>query len=257
MGGPQSYPPRWLLHAARGPCETAWCPLDPRPVVLRCMEALFPCPLGSAVLRYSWERVCALPPPQTLPDLNTATPCRPTSGWLTSSCPLLGRPARSLQIASNSLCWWCCPPTLKRQDRPDLLRNLHLACPRHLLVERRAADQRRPAKAAAASSRSSTIRRHTPDALSLALQSLRKASHADRATAPRSSQQVPHAQFITENVKRVNEQKTDNTPLQAPMTAVALQPLLYCNHHQPRVLEMYHGRPRRTRCGNAPAVGNW
>ncbi|RNE96396.1 hypothetical protein TcG_13016 [Trypanosoma cruzi] len=47
--------------------------------------------------------------------------------------------------------------TLKRQDRPDLLRNLHLACPRHLLVERRAADQRRPAQAAAASSRPSTI----------------------------------------------------------------------------------------------------
>ncbi|RNE96312.1 hypothetical protein TcG_13063 [Trypanosoma cruzi] len=47
--------------------------------------------------------------------------------------------------------------TLKRQDCPDLLRNLHLACPRHLLVERRAADQRRPAQAAAASSRPSTI----------------------------------------------------------------------------------------------------
>ncbi|RNE95703.1 hypothetical protein TcG_13288 [Trypanosoma cruzi] len=47
--------------------------------------------------------------------------------------------------------------TLKRQDRPDLLRNLHLACPRHLLVERRAADQRRPAQAAAASSRPSKI----------------------------------------------------------------------------------------------------
>ncbi|RNF07019.1 hypothetical protein TcG_10246, partial [Trypanosoma cruzi] len=47
--------------------------------------------------------------------------------------------------------------TLKRRIRPDLLRNLHLACPRHLLVERRAADQRRPAKAAAASSRPSTI----------------------------------------------------------------------------------------------------
>ncbi|EKG06677.1 hypothetical protein TCSYLVIO_002210 [Trypanosoma cruzi] len=27
--------------------------------------------------------------------------------------------------------------------------------------------------------------------------------------------------------------KTDNAPLQAPMTAVALQPLLCCNHHQP------------------------
>ncbi|RNE97024.1 hypothetical protein TcG_12746 [Trypanosoma cruzi] len=123
--------------------------------------------------------------------------------------------------------------TLKKQDRPDLLRNLHLACPRHLLVERRAADQRRPAKAAAASSLPSTIRRHTPDALSLALQSLRKASHVDPATAPRSSQQVPHAQVTTKNVKRINEQKTDNAPLQAPMTAVALQPLLCCNPHQP------------------------
>ncbi|EKG01160.1 hypothetical protein TCSYLVIO_007856 [Trypanosoma cruzi] len=122
--------------------------------------------------------------------------------------------------------------TLKRQDRPDLLRNLHLACPRHLLVERRAADQRRPAKAAAASSRPSTIRRHTPDALTPALQSLQKASHVDSATAPRSSQQVPHAQVTTKNVKRVNEQKTDNAPQQAPMTAVALQPLLCCNPHQ-------------------------
>ncbi|RNC46053.1 hypothetical protein TcCL_NonESM04166 [Trypanosoma cruzi] len=27
------------------------------------------------------------------------------------------------------------PSSLKRQDRPDLLRNLHLACPRQLLVE--------------------------------------------------------------------------------------------------------------------------
>ncbi|KAF8307035.1 hypothetical protein TcBrA4_0021020 [Trypanosoma cruzi] len=119
--------------------------------------------------------------------------------------------------------------TLKKQDRPDILRNLHLACPRHLLVERRAADQRRPAQAAAASSRSSTIWRHTPDALTLKLQSLQKASNVDRATAPRSSQQVPHAQFIAENVKRINEQKTDNAPQQAPMTAIALQPLLCCN----------------------------
>ncbi|RNC41451.1 hypothetical protein TcCL_NonESM08970 [Trypanosoma cruzi] len=47
--------------------------------------------------------------------------------------------------------------SVKRQDCPDLLRNLHLACRRHLLVERRAADQRRPAQAAAASSRPSTI----------------------------------------------------------------------------------------------------
>ncbi|RNC39761.1 hypothetical protein TcCL_NonESM10845 [Trypanosoma cruzi] len=47
--------------------------------------------------------------------------------------------------------------SVKGQDCPDLLRNLHLACRRHLLVERRAADQRRPAQAAAASSRLPTI----------------------------------------------------------------------------------------------------
>ncbi|RNC47643.1 hypothetical protein TcCL_NonESM02408 [Trypanosoma cruzi] len=53
------------------------------------------------------------------------------------------------------------------------------------------------------------------------------------ATAPRSSKQVPHAQVTTENAKRINEQKTDNATLQAPMTAIALQPLLYGNLHQP------------------------
>ncbi|RNC33154.1 hypothetical protein TcCL_Unassigned04168 [Trypanosoma cruzi] len=47
------------------------------------------------------------------------------------------------------------------------------------------------------------------------------------------SQQVPHAQVTTENVKRINEQKTDNAPLHTPMTVVALQPLLCCNPHQP------------------------
>ncbi|RNE96599.1 hypothetical protein TcG_12946 [Trypanosoma cruzi] len=47
------------------------------------------------------------------------------------------------------------------------------------------------------------------------------------------SQQEPHAHFTTKNVKRINEQKTDNAPLQAPTTAVALQPLLCCNPHQP------------------------
>ncbi|RNC39519.1 hypothetical protein TcCL_NonESM11120 [Trypanosoma cruzi] len=143
--------------------------------------------------------------------------------------------------------------TLKRQDRPDLLRNLHLACPRHLLVERRAADQRRPAQAAAASSRPSTIWRHTPDALTPALQSLQKASHVDSATAPRSSQQVPHAQVITENVKRINEQKTDNAPLQAPMTAVALQPLLCCNPHQPLSPRQSTGRPAAHAVGMPPS----
>ncbi|RNC53717.1 hypothetical protein TcCL_ESM08927 [Trypanosoma cruzi] len=73
------------------------------------------------------------------------------------SCPLLGRLARALRITRNPLFGGAPPLTLKRQDRPDLLRNLHLACSRHLLVERRAADQRRPAQAAAASSRPSTI----------------------------------------------------------------------------------------------------
>ncbi|EKG00510.1 hypothetical protein TCSYLVIO_008540 [Trypanosoma cruzi] len=63
-----------------------------------------------------------------------------------------------------------------------------------------------------------------------------------RATAPRSSQQVPHAQFITENVKRINEQKTDSATPQAPMTAVALQPLLYCNH-QPLIRVQSTGDP--------------
>ncbi|RNC38660.1 hypothetical protein TcCL_NonESM12068 [Trypanosoma cruzi] len=97
--------------------------------------------------------------------------------------------------------------TLKRQDRLDLLRNLHLACPQHLLVERRAADQRRPAQAAAASSRPPIIWRYTPDALSLALQSVQKASNVDSATAPRFPQQAPHVHVTTENVKRINEQK--------------------------------------------------
>ncbi|RNC31735.1 hypothetical protein TcCL_Unassigned05733, partial [Trypanosoma cruzi] len=32
-----------------------------------------------------------LPPPEPLPDVNTATPCRPASGGLTSSCPTCGR----------------------------------------------------------------------------------------------------------------------------------------------------------------------
>ncbi|ESS61849.1 hypothetical protein TCDM_10520 [Trypanosoma cruzi Dm28c] len=46
---------------------------------------------------------------------------------------------------------------------------------------------------------------------------------------PTSASRAGHHQ----NVKRINEQKTDNAPLQAPMTAVALQPLLCCNPHQP------------------------
>ncbi|EKG01013.1 hypothetical protein TCSYLVIO_008013 [Trypanosoma cruzi] len=60
-GGPQSCPLRWLLHAACGPCERAWCPLEPRPVMPRGMAAPRPRSLGSAVLRHSWDRVCALP----------------------------------------------------------------------------------------------------------------------------------------------------------------------------------------------------
>ncbi|RNC41461.1 trans-sialidase [Trypanosoma cruzi] len=79
-GGPQSCTPRWLLHAARGPCETAWCPLDPRPVMPRGMEAPRSCPLGSAVLRCCWDRVCALPPPEPIPDVSTATPYGQASG---------------------------------------------------------------------------------------------------------------------------------------------------------------------------------
>ncbi|KAF8286914.1 hypothetical protein TcBrA4_0024610 [Trypanosoma cruzi] len=150
-----------------------------------------------------------------------------------NSCPHFGRPARALRTTSNPLCRWCCSSHTEETDRPDLLRNLHLACPRHLLVERRAAGQRRPAKAAAASSRPSTIWRYTPDALTLALQSLQKASHADSATAPPYSQEVPHAQVTTKNVKRVNEQKKDSATPQAPMTAIALRPLRYGNPHQP------------------------
>ncbi|EKF99752.1 hypothetical protein TCSYLVIO_009324, partial [Trypanosoma cruzi] len=118
MGGPQSCPSPCFHIAASGPCETAWCPLDPRPVMPRSMEAPRPYPLGSAVLQCCWDRVCALPPPQTLPDLNTATPCRPTSGWLTSSCPLLGRPARALRITSNPLCWWCRPSHTEEAGPP-------------------------------------------------------------------------------------------------------------------------------------------
>ncbi|RNC57952.1 hypothetical protein TcCL_ESM04453 [Trypanosoma cruzi] len=49
------------------------------------------------------------------------------------------------------------------------------------------------------------------------------------ATAPRSSKQVTYAQVTTENAKRINEQKTDNATLQAPMKTMALQPLLCCN----------------------------
>ncbi|RNE99866.1 trans-sialidase [Trypanosoma cruzi] len=60
-GGPQSCPPPWLLHTAGGPCKAAWCPLEPRPVMLRGMAAPRPRLLGSAVLRYCWDRVCALP----------------------------------------------------------------------------------------------------------------------------------------------------------------------------------------------------
>ncbi|RNC46152.1 hypothetical protein TcCL_NonESM04047 [Trypanosoma cruzi] len=138
------------------------------------------------------------------------------------SCPLLGRTARALRITRNPLCRWCrLFLTLKRQDHPDLL------------VERRAADQRRPAQATAASSRPSTVLRHTPDALALAPQSSQKTSRVDPATAPRSPQQAPHAQVTTENVKRINEQKTDNAHLHAPKTAVALQPLFCRNPHQP------------------------
>ncbi|EKG02232.1 hypothetical protein TCSYLVIO_006749, partial [Trypanosoma cruzi] len=59
-GVPQSCPPRCFLHAARGPCKAAWCPLELRPVMLRGMAAPRPRSLGSAVLRHSWDRVCAL-----------------------------------------------------------------------------------------------------------------------------------------------------------------------------------------------------
>ncbi|RNE97296.1 hypothetical protein TcG_12644 [Trypanosoma cruzi] len=51
---------------------------------------------------------------------------------------------------------------------------------------------------------------------------------------------------LAKNVKRINEQKTDSAPQQAPMTAVALQPLLCCNHHQPLSRPTVHGRPCRT-----------
>ncbi|RNE95421.1 hypothetical protein TcG_13407 [Trypanosoma cruzi] len=129
----------------------------PKPLIPRGMAAPLSCLLGSAVLRCCWDRVCALPPPQHLPDVSTATPCRRTSGSLKSSCPFLGRPARATQIASDFLFRWCCSSHTEETDRPDRLRNLHLACPRHLLVERRAAGQRRPAQSAAASSRPSTI----------------------------------------------------------------------------------------------------
>ncbi|EAN83987.1 hypothetical protein TcCL_NonESM10429 [Trypanosoma cruzi] len=37
--------------------------------------------------------------------------------------------------------------------------------------------------------------------------------------------------------------KTNNAPLQAPMTAVALQPLLFCNPHQPLSPRQSTGRP--------------
>ncbi|KAF5214820.1 hypothetical protein ECC02_012540 [Trypanosoma cruzi] len=86
--------------------------------MLQGMAAPRSCPLGSAVLRCCWDRVCALPPPEPLPDVSTATPCRPASGWLTSSCPLFGRPARALQITSNPLCRWCCPTHTEEAGPP-------------------------------------------------------------------------------------------------------------------------------------------
>ncbi|RNC44295.1 regulator of sigma E protease [Trypanosoma cruzi] len=145
------------------------------------------------------------------------------------------------------------PLTLRRRIHPDRLRNLHLACPRHLLVERQAADQRRPAQSVAESSRPSTIWRYTPDAPTLALQSLQKTSHVDSATAPPYSQEVPHAQVTTENVKRINEQKTDSAPPQAPMTAVALQPLRYGNPHQPLSPRQSTGGPAAHAAGMHPS----
>ncbi|RNC48670.1 hypothetical protein TcCL_NonESM01329, partial [Trypanosoma cruzi] len=67
------------------------------------------------------------------------------------------------------------------------------------------------------------------------------------------SQQVPHAQVTTENVKRINEQKTDDAPLQAPMTAVALQPLLCCNPHQPLSPRQSTGGPAAHAVGMPPS----
>ncbi|ESS62137.1 hypothetical protein TCDM_10217 [Trypanosoma cruzi Dm28c] len=57
-----------------------------------------------------------------------------------------------------------------------------------------------------------------------------KCGFCDSSTvSPTSASRAFHHQ----NAKRINEQKTDNAPLQAPMTAVALQPLICCNPHQP------------------------
>ncbi|KAF5215089.1 hypothetical protein ECC02_012246 [Trypanosoma cruzi] len=91
---------------------------SPTPVIPRGMAAPRPFPLGSAVLRYCWDRVCAVPPPEPLPDVSTATPCRRASGWLTPSCPLLGRPTRALQITGNPLSRWCRPSHTEETGPP-------------------------------------------------------------------------------------------------------------------------------------------
>ncbi|KAF8279994.1 hypothetical protein TcBrA4_0099170 [Trypanosoma cruzi] len=209
-------------------------PLDPRPVVLRGMAAPRSCPLGSAVLRYCWDRVCALPPPQTLPDLNTATPCRPTSGWLTSSCPLLGRPARALQITGNPLCRRCCPSQTEEtgppRPPPEPPPGVSTAPPR------RTTSSRSTSPCPSCSSVFSSVhnmKAHAPTHYPW---------HSNRCGRPRMRivrqlHGLPNRcltrNSLPKNVKRINEQKTDSATPQAPMTAVALQSLLCCNPHQP------------------------
>ncbi|RNF15488.1 hypothetical protein TcG_06947, partial [Trypanosoma cruzi] len=168
------------------------------------------------------------------------------------SCPLFGRPARALRITINPLCR-CCSSHTEETDSPRPPPKPPPGVSTATL--RRTTSSRSASSCPSCSSVFSSVHnmkahaRRTNPGTPIVEEGLTRVY----ATAPRSSKQVPHAQVTTKNVKRINEQKTDNAPPHAPMTAIALQPLLYGNPHQPLSRRQYTGGPVAHTVGVPPS----